>query len=79
MKISNEDDAHIQRLKAVAASIMEFLPDEDAETPSYYVRVSKQTSEPKNGGYAIDSLSEQSLLYFTAQCFIDAAEALRTY
>ena len=79
MKISNDDEAHIQRLKSIAASIMSLLPDEGEGTPSYYVRVSKQTAEPKNGGYAIDSLSEQTLLYFTAQCFIDAANALATY
>ena len=79
MKISNDDEAHIKRLLVLSDEIMKFLPDEGVETPSYFVRVSKQTSEPKNGGYSIDSLSEQKLLYFTAQCFKDAANALATY
>jgi hypothetical protein len=76
----NEDYATIvPMLQNVAEKIMEFLPDEGTATPSYYVKVSKQTALEKNGGYAIDSLSEQKLLYFTAQCLLDAAKAFNSY
>ncbi|MBQ8214401.1 MAG: hypothetical protein IJZ80_10355 [Clostridia bacterium] len=49
------------------------------EVPSYYKNVGKQTAEEKNGGYRIDSLDEQQLVYFIAQCFRDAADALESY
>ncbi len=81
VKISkaSDYDSLIPLLQGLAADVMGFLPNEGEGTPSYFVRVSKQTSEEKDGGYAIDSLSEQKLLYFTAQCLIDAANALATY
>jgi flagellin-like hook-associated protein FlgL len=76
----NEDyETIVPMLQNVAEKIMEFLPDEGTATPSYYVKVSKQTALEKNGGYAIDSLSEQKLLYFTAQCLLDAAKAFNSY
>ena len=49
------------------------------EVPSYYKNVGKQTAEEKNGGYRIDRLDEQQLVYFIAQCFRDAADALESY
>ena len=52
---------------------------ETVTVPSYYVNVSKQTAEPKNGGYEIDSLNEQQLLYFISECLTDIAEALTEY
>ena len=79
MKVSNDTAAQSKQLSVIAATMMELLPNEGTATPSYFVKVSKQTSEEKYGGYKIESLSEQKLLYFTAQCFIDAANALSTY
>ena len=49
------------------------------EVPSYYINVSKQTAEPKNGGYEIDSLTEQQLIYFISECLADIADALTEY
>ena len=49
------------------------------EMPTYYVNVGKQTAETKNGGYRIDSLNEQQLVYFIGECLRDAAEALASY
>ena len=49
------------------------------EMPTYYVNVGKQTSEAKNGGYRIDSLNEQQLVYFIGECLRDAADALASY
>ena len=49
------------------------------EMPTYYVNVGKQTSETKNGGYRIDSLNEQQLVYFIGECLRDAADALASY
>ena len=49
------------------------------EVPSYYVNVTKQTAEPKNGGYKIDSLTEQELLYFISECLSDVANAFTEY
>ncbi len=47
--------------------------------PSYYKNVCKQTAETKNGGYRIDSLNEQQLVYFISECLKDAADALASY
>ncbi|MBR3895370.1 MAG: extracellular solute-binding protein [Clostridia bacterium] len=47
--------------------------------PSYYKNVCKQTAESQNGGYRIDSLNEQQLVYFISVCFNDAAKALTSY
>lgn len=46
---------------------------------SYYKNVSKQTAERKNGGYSIDELNEQQLLYFIAECLRNTADALKSY
>lgn len=50
-----------------------------AEVPTYYVNVGKQTSETRFGGYRIDSLNEQQLVYFISECLTDIAEALASY
>ena len=47
--------------------------------PIYYVNVSKQTAETKNGGYSIDSLNETELLFFIRECLDDIANALESY
>ena len=47
--------------------------------PVYYVNVSKQTAESKNGGYSINSLNEQQLIYFISECLSDIADALASY
>ena len=49
------------------------------EKPSYYVNVTKQTAEEKDGGYRIDSLNEMQLLYFIGECLRNAATALASY
>ncbi len=46
---------------------------------SYEVIVSKQTMEPADGGYSIDSLSELELVYFLATALEDAANAFKSY
>jgi len=47
--------------------------------PSYYQNIGKQTMAKEKGGYDIESLSEQELLYFISVTLNDAAEALRSY
>ncbi len=49
------------------------------EKPSYYVNVTKQTAEEKDGGYRIDSLNEMQLIYFIGECLRNAATALASY
>ena len=49
------------------------------EKESYYVNVTKQTAEPKNGGYEIDELNELELMFFVAECLDDFANALTEY
>ncbi len=49
------------------------------DVPSYYKNVSKQTAEQKNGGYNIEDLNEQQLLYFIAECLRNTADALESY
>ena len=49
------------------------------EKPTYYVNVGKQTAETKDGGYRIDSLNEQQLVYFIGECLRNAADALASY
>ena len=46
---------------------------------SFYINVGKQTAEPKNGGYEINSLNDTQLVYFLAECLRNAADALASY
>jgi hypothetical protein len=46
------------------------------EMPSYYMNVGKQTAEPKNGGYDIEDLTEQQLIYFLSECLKGANKSL---
>ncbi len=57
---------------------MEVLASKYDVTASY-INVTKQTAEPKNGGYKIDSLTEQQLLYFISECLADIADAMTEY
>ena len=45
----------------------------------WFVYVSKQTASSKNGGYKIESLNEQELVYFITECLCNIAVALQTY
>ena len=49
------------------------------KTQPWFVYVSKQTAEQKNGGYEISSLNEQQLVYFIAECLANIAGALASY
>ncbi len=46
---------------------------------SYYVNISKQTMERDDGGYAIDSLDELTLVYFLTEALRGAERALASY
>ena len=52
---------------------------EKLKAQSWFVYVSKQTAEQKNGGYEISSLNEQQLVYFIAECLANIAGALESY
>ena len=51
----------------------------ELKTQSWFIFVSKQTAETRNGGYRIDSLNEQQLIYFIAECLANTASALNSY
>ena len=46
---------------------------------SFFVNVGKQTAESDDGGYSIDSLNEEKLVYFVGECLRNAANALASY
>lgn len=71
------DDEDIVILNECAAMLMAKLDGVNADT--YTVKVFKQDQETKNGGYRIDSLNQNQLIYFAAECLRNAAEALATY
>ena len=70
-------DEEIVILQDCADALMERLASKNAD--DYYVKVSRQDQEKKNGGYDIDSLTFDQLVFFAADCLYDAAEALSTY
>ena len=45
----------------------------------FFVYVSKQSAETKNGGYKISSLNEEQLVFFIAESLRNAADALDSY
>ena len=45
----------------------------------FFVFVTKQTAETKNGGYDIEDLNEKQLVYFISACLDDIAKALASY
>ena len=51
----------------------------DQYQDSFFVFVTKQTAEVKNGGYEIEDLNEQQLIYFISVCLDDIAKALASY
>jgi hypothetical protein len=50
-----------------------------ADPASYTVTVFKQDQDKEFGGYKIDSLNENQLIYFAAECLANAADALASY
>lgn len=64
-------------LKECADTLMAKLAGVDAA--AYTVAVQKQDQLAKNGGYKIDSLNQNQLIYFAATCLYDTAAALATY
>lgn len=70
-------DEEIIILQDCADALMERLASKNVD--DYYVKVSRQDQEKKNGGYDIDGLTYDQLLFFAAECLSDAAEALSTY
>lgn len=81
----------IEQVYESAAAFAELLPKEHGykeyqkvsggtvTVPDYYVNITRQTSEPKYGGFAIDSLNENELIYFISEALQDAADALASY
>ena len=71
-------DKDIVILSECSGLLMNELDGLDPTT--YEVKVARQ-DQPKaeDGGYAIDSLTREQLIYFAAQCLADAAAALATY
>ena len=77
-------ETYIPILKSIADEIKTVLGEQlwndySDNNSASKVWISKQSAEKKDGGYDIDSLSEYKLMYFAAQCLIDAANALATY
>ena len=52
---------------------------EKLKDQSWFVPVSKQTAATKNGGYKIESLKENELVYFITECLCNIAVAIQTY
>jgi hypothetical protein len=70
-------DENIVVLQEYSDLLMEMLAS--ADPASYTVKVFKQDQDKENGGYKIDSLNENQLIYFAAACLADAAAALASY
>jgi hypothetical protein len=70
-------DEEIIILQDCADALMERLASKNVD--DYYVKVSRQDQEKKNGGYDIDALTYDQLIFFAAECLYNAAEALSTY
>ena len=88
-KTSSKYDAILSMAKIGAADEDTVILNECADTlmaelagvnaADYTVMVQKQDQTTKNGGYRIDSLDTNQLIYFAATCLADAAKALATY
>ena len=70
-------DSNIVLLEECSGKMMEKLAGADPAT--YTVTVFKQDQKKDYGGYDIDKLSEQQLIYFIAECLKQAANALSQY
>jgi hypothetical protein len=46
---------------------------------SYFVNVGQQTHDPKKGGYDIDDLNEEQLVYFISECLRNIADRITEY
>jgi hypothetical protein len=76
---TNKALSSTEKTSAAKAVIEELKAAKNADSNHFFVYVSKQTAEVKNGGYRIDSLNEQELVYFIAECLRNAADALASY
>ena len=71
-------DEEIVLLQDYSEQLMDELSSLDEST--YFVKVSRQDQEKKSdGGYDIEDLTHEQLVYFAAQCIADAANALASY
>ncbi len=70
-------DESIASLLDTSKELMAQLASLDAAT--YEIKVFKQDQEKEDGGYDIEDLSREQLIYFAAKCLSDAANALATY
>jgi ABC-type glycerol-3-phosphate transport system substrate-binding protein len=71
-------DEEIILLQDYSKQLMDELSSVDEST--YFVKVSRQDQEKKSdGGYDIEDLTHEQLVYFAAQCIADAANALASY
>ena len=70
-------DEEIVVLQDLADGLMARLASKNEA--DYYKNVSRQDQEKKNGGYSIDELTYDQLIFFAAECLSDVAEALSTY
>ncbi len=71
-------DEEIVLLQDYSDQLMEKLSSVDEST--YFVKVSRQDQEKKSdGGYDIEDLTYEQMVFFAAQCIADAANALASY
>jgi hypothetical protein len=71
-------DEEVILLQDYSKQLMDELSSVDEST--YFVKVSRQDQEKKSdGGYDIEDLTHEQLVYFAAQCIADAANALASY
>ena len=76
---ANDNLTSVEKTSAVKQVFEDMKNAKDADPNHFYVNVGKQTAETKNGGYRIDSMNEQELVYFIAECLRNAADALASY
>ncbi|MBQ8439766.1 MAG: hypothetical protein IJX19_03800 [Clostridia bacterium] len=74
--IENEDIEKAAKSAKIEAFNQKLRADYEDD---FFVFVTKQTSEEKNGGYEIESLNEMQLVYFISVCLDDIAKALESY
>ena len=64
-------------LQETSAELMIYLASADAA--SYTLQIFKQDQDKDHGGYKIKDLNQNQLIYFAAQCLVEAANALSEY
>ncbi|MBQ9773584.1 MAG: extracellular solute-binding protein [Clostridia bacterium] len=77
IKNASKDLEDYVRLQEVAQDFAEKLPE--GSEKSYYVNISKQTMEKDDGGYAIEDLKGNKLLFFIVEALNGAANAFASY